>query len=93
MTTHAVVLLKVSNPETLALYREKAAEALARHGGSVVQASPEPSVLEGTAPTPDMMALLQFPDRAAAQAWKADPDLQDIHALRMGIGASDILLL
>lgn len=93
MTTHAIVLIKVTNPDNLALYREKAADALARHGGSVVQATADPRVLEGEPVQPDMMALLQFPDRDAAEAWKADPELADVHALRMGIGSSDILLL
>mmetsp|Transcript_18308 Transcript_18308/g.29248 ORF Transcript_18308/g.29248 Transcript_18308/m.29248 type:complete len:94 (+) Transcript_18308:37-318(+) len=93
MTTHAVVFLKITNPESLALYREKAADALARHGGRVVQATAEPSVLEGSPALPDMMAVLQFPDREAAEAWSADPDLTDVHALRRGSGTSDILLM
>lgn len=93
MTTHAIAMLRITNPDSLTAYREQAAAALARHGGEVVQASPAPQILEGNPTLPDMMALLRFPDRAAAEAWKADPDLAEVHALRAGAGTSDILLL
>ncbi|WP_223274739.1 DUF1330 domain-containing protein [Tateyamaria sp. syn59] len=93
MTTHAVVMLRVTNPDSLAQYRKKATDALARHGGEVVQASPDLTVLEGAPVMPDALAIVRFPDRAAAEAWIADPDLQPIHDLRRGAGASDILLL
>ena len=93
MTTHAVVMLRITNPESLAQYREKAADALARHGGEVVQASPELKIIEGSPILPDALAIVRFPDRAAAEAWLADPDLQDVHALRTGAGTSDIILM
>ncbi|GGX57010.1 hypothetical protein GCM10007385_27280 [Tateyamaria omphalii] len=93
MTTHAVVMLRITNLESLTQYREKAAEALARHGGEVLQASPDPVVLEGAPVMPDMIAILRFPDRARAEAWKTDPELQSIHELRRGSGTSDIILM
>ena len=93
MTTHAVVMMRITNPENLAQYREQAADALARHSGEVVQASPEPIALEGAPVMPDVIAVLRFPDRAAAEAWKADPELQSIHELRRASGSSDIILM
>lgn len=93
MTAHAIVTLNVTKPEKLAIYREKATEALAKHGGSILQASPEPILLEGEAEFPQMVALLAFPDRDSAIAWKNDPDLAEIHALRMDSGKTTIILL
>lgn len=93
MTTYAIVQLTITNPDNIAAYREKAADALAKHGGAVVQASPNLAVLEGTPEVPTMMAVLSFPDQAAAKAWKEDPDLQDVHALRMNSGKSEIICL
>lgn len=93
MTTHAVVMLRVTNPESLGQYREKAADALARHGGEVVQASPDLSVLEGAPVLPDILVIVRFRDRAAAEAWIGDPELQEVHELRRGSGGSDIILL
>ncbi len=93
MTAHAIVTLTIKSPEKIAAYREKAAEALAKHGGQVVQASKEPALIEGETELPDMAAVLSFPDRASALAWKNDPALHDLHALRQGSGASTIILL
>ncbi|WP_299370238.1 DUF1330 domain-containing protein [uncultured Tateyamaria sp.] len=93
MTTHAVAILQVTNPDSLAQYRDKAADALAKHGGSVVQASADLKQIDGTAAAPTVMAVLQFPDRDAADAWINDPDLADVHALRRNSGNSDIYVL
>ncbi len=90
---YAFVALKIANPDMLAAYRDRAADALAAHGGSVVAASKGTTALEGTPPLPDMAAILSFPDRAAAEAWISDPALAEIHALRRGVGQSDITLL
>ena len=93
MTVHATVALTITSPDKLAAYREKAGPALVKHGGSVLQASKELEVLEGTANLPSMLAILAFPDKPAALGWINDPELQDIHALRRGCGQSTIILL
>ena len=86
-------MLTVTNPEKMTQYREKAGEALSKHGGKVEAASGALTVLDGTPDIPDVAALLSFPDADAAQAWINDPTLADIHAMRRGAGASDIVLL
>ncbi len=93
MTTHAIVALQITEPESLAAYRDKAADALAKHGGAVLQASRELELIEGDADLPDICAILAFPDRDAALAWINDPALQDVHALRRGSGRTVITLL
>ena len=90
---YAFAKLTVTNPEALAQYRDMAGEALAKHGGKVESASGEFTVLDGAPETPNVAALLSFPDKDAALAWAADPELCDVHALRRSAGASDILLL
>jgi len=89
----AYAKLTVTNPAALAQYREVAGAALAKHGGKVESASGELSVLDGAPDMPDVAALLSFPDKSAAMAWAADPELSDIHALRRSAGGSDIILL
>jgi uncharacterized protein (DUF1330 family) len=93
MTTRVVVMLRITNPESMNRYREKAGAALARHKGEVVQASPDLKVLEDNPVVPDAMAIVRFPDRDAAEAWIGDPGLADVLALRQGAGSSEILLL
>ena len=90
---YAIVHLTITNPDSLAAYRDHAADALARHGGKVESAAKALTVLEGTPATPDLCAVLSFPDKAAAMAWIEDPDLAEVHALRRGAGRSDILLV
>jgi len=93
MTTHAIAQITVTDPTSLAAYREKAGDALNKHGGAIVQASGDLAVIEGEATLPTIIAILSFPDKNAAQAWINDPALAEVHALRRGSGTSQITLL
>lgn len=93
MTAHAIVTMTVTAPESLAQYREKAAAALSRHGGAVLQASADLALLEGGPELPTIAAVLSFPEREAALAWINDPQLAPVHSLRRGAGHSTIVLL
>lgn len=93
MTTQALAMITVTDKEALGAYREKAAEALAKHGGSVVTADPEPLVLETASETPNLAAVLSFPSPDAAKAWINDPELTDVHALRNKGGKSTIVVI
>lgn len=93
MAAYAFVTLNVTDPDKLAAYRDKAGDALAKHGGKVLQASAAPSILEGDIPTPQMAVVLEFETREAAENWRSDPELADTHALRTGSGTTTITLL
>ena len=90
---YAYAKLTIINPDSLDKYRNVAGAALAKHGGNVVSTARECTQLDGNPDTPDVAALLSFPDREAALAWANDPELADVHALRRSAGGSDILLL
>lgn len=93
MTIYALAQITVTNPEKLAEYRENAATALAKHNGLIITAGAIQDVLENALDLPEVAALISFPNREAALAWKNDPDLQKIHALRNAGGKSTIYLL
>ncbi|MEE9389477.1 MAG: DUF1330 domain-containing protein [Paracoccaceae bacterium] len=93
MTIHVIATMHVTNPDSLAKYRERAGDALSRHGGSVVQASGALAILEGDGEAPNVAALLTFPDEQAARAWIDDPELAEVHALRRNSGQSEVLML
>lgn len=93
MSVHAIFTITIDTPESIAQYREVAADALAKHGGAVAQASPALTVLDGTDPKPSMAAILSFPDADAAQAWHSDPALAHVHDLRRNAGPSTLILL
>jgi len=96
MTVHAIFQMRIDTPEKLAEYRLVAAAALARHGGAVIAASPGPSPIDPggrlTDP-PGMVAILTFPTPEAAQAWIADPEIKNAHALRNSAGIGQVWLL
>ena len=91
--TYAYANIVLSAPGELDAYREKAGQALAKHGGKVLQASPSQTVLEGTRDETGIGVILEFPDADAAHAWINDPELAQTHALRRGAGSSTITLL
>ena len=93
MTTYAIAQIYAEDKGKLMQYREKASEALAMHGGAIVTGGPVAEVLEAKIDIPDVAALLSFPSKEAAIAWKNDPELADVHALRNQGGRSTIYLL
>ncbi len=93
MSVQAFVILNVTDPQTLGAYKEKAAAALAKHGGKVIAADPKPQVLESPNETPDSVALLSFPTADSAKAWREDPELAEVHALRNKGAKSTIIML
>ena len=58
-----------------------------------MSASKDVALLEGSIETPNMAAILSFPDKEKALAWINDDDLQDVHALRRNAGQSTIHLM
>lgn len=90
---YAIVQLKLQDPEAMGAYREKAADALSKHGGQVVTASGELTAIDGAPNLPDFAVILSFPDKAAAEAWIGDPALAETHALRRKGAQSDIFLV
>lgn len=93
MTTQALALITITDRDALGVYREQAATALAKHGGSLVSVAPDPLVLEAAGDRPDIAALLSFPSPEAAQSWIDDTDLADVHALRNRGGKSTIVVI
>ncbi len=82
----------VKDKDQLAAYRAEAGAALAKHGGSIVQAGPVVETIEGEAST-QTVAILSFPEVENAHAWINDPELAPVHALRNAGVQSQIVML
>jgi uncharacterized protein (DUF1330 family) len=93
MTVTLLATMKIQDKEILQSYRQKAGEALAKHGGSVVAAGALSNALEGSADFADTAAIISFPDADAAQNWISDPELAPTHALRNAAGKSSIMMI
>lgn len=93
MPTYATVQLVLKDMEAFGKYREKAGEALAKHGGKVIAGGPKSEVLEDTGAGECVMVLLEFPDADSARGWISDPDLQHIHDMRKAGASTRAMLL
>ena len=80
------------NPEVFAAYGPLAAASIARFGGRYLAKTHEAQLLEGPAPAPMAMAVLEFPSLERAQAWFASDEYQTAAKIRRG-GASNRFVL
>lgn len=63
-----------------------------KHGGRYIVRGAQPTVMEGDW-SPERLVVLEFPDRAAAQAFLADPDCQDLFRIRHATTTSRLVLV
>ena len=93
MSVRYIAQITVRDQEKITAYRAVAGDALAKHGGKVIAGLPSPDALEAAQEVPSIMAVLEFPSVDNAKAWREDPELEEIHALRNSAGLSTILAL
>jgi uncharacterized protein (DUF1330 family) len=93
MTAYLIAEHSITDPEKFEEYRVKVGPIIARHGGryiskagSLQQVEPDNAVWQ-----PERVVIIEFPTKAALDAWYADPDYQPLIALRRQ-GARDMLL-
>ncbi|MEM6440757.1 MAG: DUF1330 domain-containing protein [Pseudomonadota bacterium] len=88
MTAYVVVRATVSDPQAYEAYKAAAQASIAEAGGRYLIRGGDMTTLEGTG-DPRRMVVLEFPDRAAAQAWYDGPAYQHAKTLRAGIAEMD----
>lgn len=84
MSLYALNLFDLADNDDYRAYSRRSPQAVASYGGSVValgQHYEHPAELGDTAPR-EAMVLVEWPDRAAFDAFLADPALADLHPLR-----------
>ena len=84
--------LEQSDPSVFAAYGPLAAASIAKYGGRYLAKTPEVLRLEGEAPAPLAMAVLEFPSVAQARAWFESEDYQAAARIRRG-GAENRFVL
>lgn len=77
-----IIIHRMKDEAAFAEYRKSAAGAIAKHGGALVAPPSKPVVLDGAGEIPAFITLLSFPTKEAAQAWRDDPELIDLHSQR-----------
>jgi uncharacterized protein (DUF1330 family) len=85
MTLYALNLFDLADNDDYLAYSRRSVAAVGKHGGKVVAlgrldaaATPAP----GDAQPRQVMVLVEWPDRAAFEAFQQDPEHRDLHPLR-----------
>ncbi|WP_136684225.1 DUF1330 domain-containing protein [Falsirhodobacter xinxiangensis] len=74
MTAFLIAEVKVTNDAWIPDYAARVHDIAARHGGRYLSRSGSIETLEGAPTDETLIALIQFPDRAAAHAFANDPE-------------------
>ncbi len=90
----AYVLLQfnVTDQETFGQYRLGAKPTILSNGGKVLVAAAHTDVREGTLPA-NLVTIIEFPSREAAQTWYASPEYEAVHHLRLDATSAGSLVL
>ena len=85
MSLYALNLFDLADNHDYLAYSRRSVAAVQKHGGQVValgRLDSEACPLPGDTPPRQVMVLVEWPDRAAFDAFLTDPDHEDLHPLR-----------
>jgi uncharacterized protein (DUF1330 family) len=92
MTAYVVVQESVHDQETFDAYRKDVPETVAAHGGRFIVRGGALSVVEGEWKLPRLV-IIEFPTRAAAEAWYRSPAYQKLLPLRLKSCAGNLVIV
>ena len=91
MTVYMIARMNITDPEHFKDYGPKARALFTKHGGRYLGGG-DPETLEAT--TEDRrIAVIEFPDRDAADAYYNDPDYVPVRAIRWKAAQTEIILV
>ncbi|MCB5411915.1 DUF1330 domain-containing protein [Pseudogemmobacter faecipullorum] len=82
MSAFLIAVVKVIDPAWVPDYAARVHEIAAKHGGRYLSRSGNIETLEGDKTDETLIALIEFPDRAAAHAFASDPEYAPYGAAR-----------
>lgn len=91
MTAYVVNEIWVTEPERFATYSAQVPPSLLPFGGRYIVRSGASETIEGDAPA--RIVILEFPDRAAALAWRASTAYQAILPIRDATSTSRVFVV
>lgn len=91
MPAYFVCTMRVHDPETYRKYTAQTPAIVARHGGKFLTRGDEVTTHEGETFT-ERMVIIEFPDRAAAEAWYNDPAYQKVSEFRRAASRGRMIL-
>lgn len=91
MPAYMVCTMKIHDPETYRKYTALTPPTVARYGGKFLTRGELVTTPEGEEFT-ERMVILEFPDRAAAEAWYNDKDYQEASKFRRASSKGRMIL-
>ena len=91
MIVYLIARMEITDPERFSDYGAQAPALFAKHGGRYLGCG-APETLEGPAEG-RRFAIIDFPDRAAADAYYNDPDYAPVRAIRWQATQSELILV
>jgi uncharacterized protein (DUF1330 family) len=82
MAAYFIVEHKITDAAKFEEYRVKVGPMIARHGGRYLTKGGSHKLPEGGHWQPDRVAIIEFPDMAAFNAWYSSPEYQPLILLR-----------
>ena len=92
MSTYVIAQLTVTDPEGFQAYREAVLPIIEAHGGRFLVRGSEVSSLEGV-PSQPCVIVLEFPDKAAAEAFYNSDEYQEILPLRRNHATGSVVVV
>ena len=84
MPYYALNLFDLADNEDYVAYSRRSLDAVRKHGGELVALGEKAGEIGRGSDVPQrqLMILVAWPDAAAVQAFRDDPELEDLHPLR-----------
>jgi uncharacterized protein (DUF1330 family) len=92
MTAYVVVQESVTDQATFDAYRKDVPATVAAHGGRFIVRGGTLTVVEGEWKLPRLV-IIEFPSRAAAEAWYRSPEYQKLLPLRLSSSTGNFVIV
>ena len=93
MPAYVIGQLDIFDRDAFQLYLDGFMPSFTRHGGQLLAVSAgETTVIEGSWGGPRTV-VMRFPDRAAAEAWHADPEYRELTKLRHAAARTNLAIV
>ena len=94
MPAYMIARIEVTDPEDYAAYASQTAALAERFGGRFLVKGGAATRLEGEdAGTPQRHVVVEFPDRAAAEAWYASPEYRAILPIALRASRRELFIV
>ncbi len=92
MKAYLVLDLSINNFAGFGKYIAEIPAFIARHSGKYIVQGAEPTAIEGDW-KPERLVILEFPERANAEAFLGDPDIRELFKVRHATTTSKLVLV